>query len=81
MAAAVGMLPNIGQPAGLAALRNSSAAAALGLHQVSMMDQVRQEHHRQQQQHQQQAQQQQHPQQSEDGISCTRTCYFLFITF
>ena len=40
VAAAVGMLPSMGQPASLAALRNSSAAAALGLHQVSMMDQV-----------------------------------------
>lgn len=71
VAAAVGMLPSMGQPASLAALRNSSAAAALGLHQVSMMDQVRQEHHRQQQQAHQQ-QQQQHPQQAEDGISCSQ---------
>ena len=76
VAAAVGMLPSMGQPASLAAFRNSSAAAALGLHQVSMMDQVRQEHHRQQQQHQQQ---QQHPQQPEDGISCTRELAHDFI--
>ena len=64
-AAAVGMLPPMGQPAaGLAALRNSSA---LGLHQVSMMDQVRHEHQRQQQQQQNQQQQQ-----GEDGLNCTR---------
>ena len=65
---AVGMLgPPMGQPAGLAALRGSP----MGLHQVSMMDQVRQEHQRQQ--HQQQ--QQQSPQQSgEDG---NRKCFFL----
>lgn len=81
VAAAVGMLPPISQPAaataaGLAALRNSSAAA-LGLHQVSMMDQVRQEHHRQQQQ------------QSEDGMNCSRklisvlfkTIFFLLFLF
>ena len=76
-AAAVGMLPPMGQPAaaaGLAALRNS---ASLGLHQVSMIDQVRHEHQRQQQQlqQQQQQQQQQTQQQSEDGLNCTRKLY------
>lgn len=69
VAAAVGLMPPIGQPASLAALRNSSAAA-LGLHQVSMMDQVRQEHQRQQQQQQQQQAQQQ----SDDVINSTRKC-------
>ena len=68
--AVTGMLPPMGQPAaaaGLAALRNS---ASLGLHQVSMIDQVRHEHQRQQQQQQQQTQQQ-----SEDGLNCTRKLY------
>ena len=71
-AAAVGILPPMGQPAaaaGLAALRNS---ASLGLHQVSMIDQVRHEHQRQQQQQQQQQQPQQ---QTEDGLNCTRKFY------
>ena len=69
---AVGMLgPPMGQPgAGLAALRGSP----MGLHQVSMMDQVRQEHQRQQQQQQQQ--QQPSP---EDGISCSRKCTLLIL--
>ena len=75
-AAAVGMLgPPIGQPAGLAALRGSP----MGLHQVSMIDQVRQEHQRQQQQQQQHHHQQQPQQSTEDGISTRKS--FLCLEF